>query len=240
VDLVKQQSALELFEQYRVSGAVIAPLDGPMVGVEAVRERGLPIVLVNWEGTPDRSCGVVVDEELGGYVAARHLLDQGARRLCFAGGPLALTAVRRRADGATRAVAEVPAAHLEFRESDRLTVRAGIELGKRILTGHPRVDGIVAAADALANGIVQTLLYAGIDVPADVLVIGYDNNHFAADTVVPISTVGQPGVEIGCLAAAPLMEEISDGGAHVHRSVVVKPELIVRRSSRGDISAARS
>lgn len=234
VDLGKQNSYLSLFEESRLAGALLAPLDAPLDAAAELRGRGLPIVCVNWPALNDNSCGVAVDEEYGGYVATRHLIEQGCRRLVFAGGPLRLSAVASRWAGAQRAVAEAGGAEIRLVETDRLTVAAGLEVGHALAELDPadRPDGLVAAADALASGAVQALLYRGIDVPRDLLVIGYDNNHFAADHVIPISTVGQPGLEMGRIAAGLLLDEIEGVEGHEHRTVTLRPQLLVRTSTQ--------
>lgn len=246
VDLTRQDLYLDLFDETRVNGLLLAPLDAPLDGADKVRGHGRPVVLVNWPGKEGQYCGVTVDEEHGGYAAARHLIEQGCRRILYTGGPLTLTAVRQRLSGAQRAVRDSEAAvQLEFLETRRLTVSAGLDVGRGIAEREPkdRPDGIFAAADALASGCAQALIYAGLSVPQDVAIIGYDNNHFTADHVVPISTVGQPGHEMGRIALELLIEEVTDP-SHEHRTVVLEPVLIARtstdRSSRaGAFQSAR-
>jgi LacI family transcriptional regulator len=69
----------------------------------------------------------------------------------------------------------------------------------RILAAGPgKYDGVIAASDLIAIGIAQLLAEAtGFTVPADVAITGYDNNHFASESSVPITTVAQPGKEMG-------------------------------------------
>jgi hypothetical protein len=101
-------------------------------------------------------CGVTSDNEAGGYMAARHLIESGRRRLVFAGGPTALTPVRDRRAGVKRAVAESNGAvQLSFLRSDELQAVDGRKVGAQIvgLPANERPDGIVAAADLLALGI---------------------------------------------------------------------------------------
>ena len=241
VDLENQNAYLDLFDEARVTGMLLAPLDAPLDGATKVRSHGRPVVLANWPGEPGESCGVVVDEELGGYLATRHLLDSGRRRLLFVGGPLTLHAVEQRYAGARRAVREWgTGAVLELLETTRLTVPAGLDVGHAIVDRPPseRPDGVFAAADALAAGCVQALIYGGITVPSDIAVIGYDNNHFASDSVVPISTVGQPGVEMGRIAAELLLEETQRSSSHEHRTVVLEPTLFARASTGAQPSSA--
>ncbi len=232
VDLQKQDEYLSLFEETQLSGILLAPLDAPLTAAQAVRERGMPVVQVNWPGDAT-SCGVVSDDAHGGYLAARHLIERGCRRLAFAGGPLTLSAVSSRHRGALRAVAEADGVALELIETERLTVRGGHQLGEQLAARRPedRPDGLVAAADALASGTIQAMMLAGLRVPHDMRVVGYDNNHFADDSPVPLTTVGQPGREMGRASARLLLEEIEQRDDHLHRTLVMKPRLFERASS---------
>lgn len=232
VDLAKQDGYIALFEETKVSGVLLAPLDAPLNAAEAARHRGLPVVYVNWPGGDD-ACGVVVDEEMGGYLAASHLLSQGRRRIAFAGGPFALSAVAQRYKGAMRAVSEQPGATLERIETRSITVRGGYELGRALLhrPEHERPDGLFAASDALASGTMQVMLLGGLTVPTDIAVVGYDNNHFAHDSTIPITSVGQPGKEMGGIAARVLLNEILEPASHVHETITLSPSLIQRASS---------
>jgi len=238
VDQAKQDHYLGHFEQAQLSGIILAPLDGSLAAADAVRSRGLPVVQVNWQGG-NTSCGVVSDDEYGGYLAARHLIERGCVRLMYAGGPHSLTAIASRLAGARRAVAEADGVRLEFVETERITVRGGHELGRALSARAPadRPDGLFAASDALAAGTVHELLVAGFKVPDDLLVVGYDNNHLAADSAVPITTVGQPGHEMGRRAAELLLEEVEDAEHHEHCTVTMQPTLFQRASSNPEAPA---
>lgn len=234
VDLEAQDSYLESFDEARVGGILLAPFDGPLDGAARVRSHGRPVVLVNAPAAEGDACNVIVDERRGGYLAARHLLESGRRRLLFTGGPFTLHAVTERLAGVRRAVEEFDGeASLDVRETSKLTVPEGHDLG-RLLAALPQAeqpDGLVSASDALASGCVQVLLYAGFSIPRDLAVIGYDNNHFASDSVIPLSTVGQPGHEMGRRAAELLLDEIGRPQDHLHETVTLEPELFARAST---------
>ncbi|GAB2986567.1 LacI family DNA-binding transcriptional regulator [Frigoribacterium salinisoli] len=232
VDLRKQTMYLDLFEQASAAGIVLAPFDGPLDEARRLRRRGTRVVLVNWQGDDQESCGVMVDEVLGGRTAAQHLLDQGRRRLAFIGGPLELTAVRHRFEGASQVAreADVP---MELVPTHALTVAAGLAVGQDLVDRSPdeRPDGIVASADALAAGIVQSLLMGGVSLPREISITGYDDNHFAESTALPLTTIGQPGAEMGRHAMRLLRDELDRPEEHVHETVVLAPRLIVRSST---------
>ncbi|PPL17631.1 LacI family DNA-binding transcriptional regulator [Microterricola pindariensis] len=233
VNAQKQDDYLELFDETRVRGIILAPLDGEQDGAARVRSHGRPVVFVNWPGEDDASCGVIVDEEHGGYLAARHLIELGRTTLLFAGGPLTLHAVADRLNGVRRAIDEAPGVALEVLETHSLTTRAGRVLGHELAIRPParQPDGVVCAADSLAIGCIEQLVGAGIRVPEDIAVTGYDNNHYGAESAVPVTTIAQPGHEMGVIAAELLAEEVGGLPGHTHRTVILKPSLLVRKST---------
>ncbi len=237
VNFQRQEAYLDVFDEARVAGILFAPMDASLEGIDRVRRHGRKIVLVNYGGGRRDCCSVLVDDERGGYLAARHLIDLGRRHLVFAGGPDDLHAVTDRRRGAWRAVAEtngavtfdpVAGSGLSQKEGRRI---AG-ELVARGLDAMP--DGIVAPSDRIAAGIVYELTGKfGLRVPQDVAVIGYDNNQFANDGEIPLSTVSQPGNEMGRVAAGLLLDEINHPGTHTHRNVLLEPSVIARQSTLG-------
>jgi LacI family transcriptional regulator len=171
----------------------------------------------------------MVNEELGGDLAASHLLDQGARRLVYLAGFLHLHAIKRRLRGIQKAVAAAGAS-LEVVEAPNLKIGSGRELGHQVLQANA-VDGVVCPSDPLAVGVIQAATDLGIRVPDDLLVVGYDDDHFASESNIPVSTVSQPAHRMGELAVELLLEEIRQPSDHAHRTIMLDPHLIPRRST---------
>jgi LacI family transcriptional regulator len=230
VDQAKQDAYLHLFDEARVAGLLLAPLDGPLDAAHVVQSHGRPVVLINAPAVDEGMCTVTVNEELGGYLAAQHLLNQGARRLAFLGGPFDLRAISQRLDGVRRAAAEA-AAELAVVEAHSLNIGAGRVVGRTLLEASPAIDGVVCASDPLAVGVIQAATDLAIAVPEQLVVIGYDDNHFAAESAIPVSTIAQPGRQMGEAAAQLLLQEINDATGHRHAAVVLDPQLIARRST---------
>lgn len=231
--LQKEETYLDLFDQARFAGIVLAPFEASTDGLDRVRSHGRPVVLVNVAADVHDGCSVVVDNEHGGYVATRHLIDQGRRRIAFVGGPDRLEPLLERRLGVERAIREeggrvgleefiVPAVN----SPDGRTV--GMEIVRRAPADRP--DGVVAASDLLAMGMIHA--FSGvIDVPREISLIGYDDNTAARESSLPISTIAQPGYELGLAAAGLLCDEIYRPDEHTHRVVRLEPHLIVRQSS---------
>lgn len=101
VDQTRQDSYLDLFDEARAAGLLLAPLDGPLTTAHRVQGHGRPVILVNAPAIDDAACSVVTNDKLGGRLAAEHLVSQGFTRLAFVGGPLQLRAVSHRLQGSS-------------------------------------------------------------------------------------------------------------------------------------------
>jgi LacI family transcriptional regulator len=191
-------------------------------------------VLLDRRSPDGRRCSVAVDDVLGGRLAARHLVEHGHRRLAFVGGPHRVRQVAERLQGLSEVVASADGAEpLAVLERPALTVADGRQAGERLaaVDAEARPTAVFCANDLLALGVLQALTIAGLRVPEDVAIVGYDDIVFAAAAAVPLSSVRQPREALGATAAQLLFEEIRSGGDHHHRQVVFQPELVVRASS---------
>ncbi len=229
----KEVSHLDLLSEMRVQGVLINPVDQSDGHIGALRERGTPVVMFDRRGNPGEECSVAVDDRLGGRLAAEHLIGNGHRNILFVGGPVTLQQVRDRYDGASDA-AEA-ADHdvvLDAMATPALNVAAGRQAGDVIAATPPeqRSSAVFCANDLLALGVLQALTHAGLRVPDDIAIVGYDDIDFAAAAAVPLSSVRQPRQLLGRRAAELLLAETSESG-HEHQQVVFDPELIVRESS---------
>jgi LacI family transcriptional regulator len=175
-----------------------------------------------------------VDDVLGGELAARHLIEQGHRRLAFIGGPSRVRQVADRLRGASEEIASVADAEpLLVLERPALTIAAGQEAGEQLasLDAETRPKGVFCATDLLAIGVLQALGTAGRRVPEDTAIVGCDDIRFAAAAAVPLSTVRLPREALGAAVAQLLFEEIGSQDGHHHRHLVFRPEFVVRASS---------
>ncbi len=230
----KELTYLHLFDEERVAGILLTPVENLADQAWRSREWRRRLVVANSDGGADR-CSVAPDDELGGYLAARHLIDVGRRSLVFAGGLFHLAPVANRLRGAQRAVAETNGAvRMTTVTTAGLRPKDGREVGARLADLPPaeRPDGVVAAADLLALGLVQALAgQPGLRIPEDLSVIGYDNNQASWESAIPLTTIAQPGHEVGRTATRLLIEEIREPGTHRHQCIKIEPQLIVRSST---------
>lgn len=225
---------LSLFAEQRVRGALVTPADPSGRSLDGLRSQGIPFVLVDRVSADDSVCSVSVDDVAGGRLAVQHLIAAGHQEIVYVGGPSEVPQVRDRRAGAMAALAEagLPPECLVDVSVERLDVAAGRDAGSRLLGLNHRPTAAFCANDLLALGVLQSVFAAGISVPDDMAIVGYDDIEFAAAAAVPLTSVRQPAVSIGRLAAEMLMEETAGPRAeHQHRQTVLQPELVVRGSS---------
>ena len=229
----KESRYLRVLEEQRVRGILITPVHGRAPELERIRDRGTPVVLLDWPGSSGQ-CSVAVDDRRGGDIAVSHLLVLGHRRIALLNGPIAIRQCADRRRGAFLAVRRAgldPAAVLTEITVPAMNARAGTTAAGELLASEPRPTAAFCTNDMLALGLLRRMAVDGVAVPEDLAVVGYDDIDFAADAAVPLTSVRQPKYELGRAAAELLLEEADRPGQHEHRRIVFKPELVVRASS---------
>lgn len=225
---------LTMFSEQRVRGVLVTPADMSGHNLDSFRRHEIPFVFVDRIVPSADGCSVSVDDVNGGALAVRHLLGRGCRDIAYVSGPMHLAQCQDRREGALLALAEagLPPGALRHVEAARLDVTAGRDAGARLLGMSTRPGAVFCANDLLALGVLQTLYTAGIRVPEDVALVGYDDIEFASAAAVPLTSVRQPAFQLGVTAADLLIEETGDdAAAHHHQRIVLKPELVVRAST---------
>ncbi|GAA2085897.1 LacI family DNA-binding transcriptional regulator [Pseudolysinimonas kribbensis] len=227
----REERYIDLFEEQRVRGMLIAPLDGPTARIRRLRERGTPLVLFSNHRDTGDFCTVAMDGDAGGYLAVSHLVEQGRRHIAFLGGPL--HQVQDRWTGAMRACAETSGVKLSHIDTADQTIADGRAAGERLAgLSEDRPDAVFAANDLLALGLMQSLVRAGVRLPHDIAIVGYDDIDYAASAIVPLSTIRQPKRDLAREAVRLVLDEATDKAGHRHEHLQLPPELVVRESSQ--------
>jgi DNA-binding LacI/PurR family transcriptional regulator len=204
-------------EQESAEALLHAPLDVPLVAVEAGPERGIPVV--------------AVDQQRGAELATCHLLDLGHRTVHHIAGPLGSIESQLRAGGWRASLEAAGAPRPEPLVGD-WTARAGYHLGRR-LTRDRSVTAVFASNDQMALGVLRAMHEAGRRIPDDVSIVGFDDVPEASYFTPPLTTVRQDFGEVGSRSLRVLVRAIDSVAAHERppEGSLVPPELVVRASS---------
>lgn len=225
---------LRLFEEQRVAGLLISPVGNVLTKLRRLKQHGTAVVIVDRQVGAEEFSSVTVDDVYGGQLAAEHLISQGRRHIGVIGGPSTIRQVADRHQGAAQMAERYDGVVVEYVDTGAMDSESG-RIGTRELlsrTADQRPDAIFAANDLVALGALQELARAGVAVPDDIALMGYDDIEFAASATVPISSIRQPAVDMGKRAADLLITAIEDSEAAVEHATFT-PTLSQRESTGG-------
>ena len=230
-DAKRQASYLRVLAEKRIDGLVLVATDRDDTLRATLRELKIPLVLLDRE-IPGLACDLVeVDHVAGGLIATRHLLELGHPCVaCISGPPELLPSSQRRA-GWKQALA---GAGVERREGDLargdFSSRGGY-LAMQVLLAHkPRPSAVFVCNDLMAFGALAAAHEAGVAVPEQLSLVGFDDIELAAFSTPALTTVAQPKQQMGTMAAELLLERLQTSRSE-ERRVILVPELKIRASS---------
>ncbi len=193
-------------------------------------KRDVPIVLIGRYVAELAAQSIYLDNEYGGYLATRYLLEHGHTRIGHVAGPPALQDSRDRLAGYRRALEEagLPLNSDHVIEAN-FKEEAGQRATKRLLARRSDLTALFIANDQMAAGALAALREAGLEVPRDMSLVGFDDVLLARYLYPPLTTVAQPIAQMGRAAAqlalARLRGEAGEGVTHKF-----DPNLVVRSS----------
>jgi LacI family transcriptional regulator len=213
-DLAKEGRYLEVAAAEQLAGVLLSPASSRLTNIDVLVERGIPVVTIDRRLTTASVDSVTVNNRQAALEAAEHLIKQGCRRVGFVAGPVQTTT------GASRLAGYRAALRAAGRPHDpALTAYADF-----------RTEGGYVATQQLLQLRMQAIAEAGLDVPRDIAVVGFDDANWATALRPPLTVVTQPTYEIGRIAAELLLRRI-DGEKFAPRRVVLQAQLVPRGSS---------
>lgn len=228
----RDRQYLDLARRGQVDGLILIGIGIPLPELRTVLDTGVVAVCVDRIPKLPELPSVQGDHGLGAKLATIHLLSLGHTRIVHLTGPANLSVAQQRLAGFRAAMKKAGA-----KPGDVLVRRADFseEAGRRAVEGLLR-DGvsftaIFAGNDLCAIGAINGLYEAGIEVPKDVSVIGFDGIHIGAYVRPSLSTVAQPIFDIGRTAAQLLVSRLEGGGANSSEHIELAPTLLLRRST---------
>lgn len=205
--------------------------------IESILSKGVPIVFYDRMYNNPNTSKVIVDDYVGAKEAVGHLIEQGCKRIAHLQAAPNLLISEDRLRGYKDALRE---ANLPYQENFVLQCPSGTleeaeKATRKLLAFTPPPDAIFANNDMLAMGAMKAIKEKGLNIPGDIALMGFSNWFFSQLMDPPLSSVDQPGYEMGQEAARLLIRHIEmkdkDQGEPQPETKVLKTRLIVRQSS---------
>jgi LacI family transcriptional regulator len=228
-DPAKEIEYLRELRSYRMAGLVLIPSVMSQINALADLELGdIPVVCIdrrpsNWEGD-----SVTVDNARGTEEATRHLLGMKHRDIAIITGSLDLASAVGRLQGYRAAMRDhtIDPAYIQEGRFDRLS---GYEKMNALLRLRPRPTAVVASNDLIALGALAAIREAGLHCPDDISLVGFDDLEISEFTNPPLTTVAQPGYQMGAKGVNLLLRRLKTPDEKPE-ALVLMPELKIRQS----------
>jgi LacI family transcriptional regulator len=235
-DPTKERAEIDMLRQRQVDGIILASVNasGNTDLLQRLGPLGIGLIMIDRDDHPIVKCDrVVTDDVEVGRLATTHLVEQGRKSIAHILGPPIVHA-KRRAGGYRAALKE----H-RVRSRAEWIVRGGFmeadgyRAMKKLLAVKPRIDAVFAANDPAAIGAMKAIWDADLRVPEDIAIVGAGDIALGDLLKVPLSTVSWSRDQQGKEAARLLLDRIGPSPSEKFQSVVIPPQLIIRRSSGG-------
>ncbi|MCA9739982.1 MAG: LacI family DNA-binding transcriptional regulator [Deferribacteres bacterium] len=227
-------------QEKRCDGILAISVDIPDSYISKFVQATLPIIVV--DRSHDQLDCVLVDNEQGGYLATRHLIELGHKRIAMISGARHSLPTQKRYQGYLRALAE---SHLqaddelfmttdmlsgspEMQMNDGFNEQAGWRAMEELLAKPNRPTAVFASSDIQALGVLKCAQEKGLKIPDELAIIGFDDIELSS--YLSLTTMQQPMREMGRLAAETLMDKIENQSEEV-RHVILRTRLVQRGST---------
>lgn len=226
----REEHFIQMLRAKQVDGVVITPHREPVALIKPLLEARIPVIVLEHD-LPGVHC-IMLDELQGGRIATQHLIELGHRRIALLRRKPTSALSTQRIRGYQQALAD---AHIPYDPTLIVECDAGQAAGAQAMQqflAHPEPPtAVFTHNDVLAMGALHTIHCAGLRVPEDISVVGYDDITSAAYFSPPLTTVRSPKAEMGVLAARTILQLVRRKDPLPVQTITLPVELVVRAST---------
>jgi DNA-binding LacI/PurR family transcriptional regulator len=218
-----------IFQEQRVDGIlVLTPINEEDYILE-MKKKNVPFVLIDNQKSNSSVSSILIDNYKGGYEAANHLIQLGHKKIGYIGGDVVYLSSTEREKGFRDALKDSEIEPYKT-ENGNFGAQSGYDITKKWLEQGIIPTGIFVADDYGAFGAIDAIREFGLKVPEDISVCGFDDDPLSSLLHPKLTTVKQPGEEIGKKAVEVLLDLINGSGRR-NSTIKIQPELIIRQST---------
>jgi LacI family transcriptional regulator len=230
-----EKSEVESLVARQVDGLILASAQPPGKAdlFRSLRNRKVPLVLIDRPGDDGKCSFVGSDNEAIGMLATSHLVECGCRKIAHLRGPKVGIAAAR-LTGYRKALKKHGLDYCpKYVVNGSYEDSRGYEAMNQLLKSENMPDGVFCYNDPVAIGAINAIRDAGLRVPEDIAVVGAGNVHYSDVLAVPLTTIDQGTQEIGCQAADLLLRQIGATRPLRPSKILIQPKLVIRDSTNG-------
>ncbi len=233
-NLEKQRTYIEALVAKHVDGIVFISAGDSGEDLKVLIDAGIPIVVADREVSQTLADVVLVDNEHGGYIATKYLIDLGHQHIACIEGPSDLTPSAQRVLGYRRALSEIGLPiEADYSVSGDFRIPSGEAAMAKLLALPRPPSAVFVCNDMMAIGAIRAARDRGLSIPEAISIVGFDDIPLAPATFPALTTVAQPKMEIARVATELLIQRMQDQTPNVERQcIVLEPELVLRDSCR--------
>lgn len=232
-DPAKERKYIDVFRGKIVDGFIISVASDTDRYLSKINMKALPFVFIDrvCEGIP--ADAIILDNKGGAYKAINYLLGLGHRRIGLITGKQDTLPGRERLHGYLKAYKNLGIEYsTQIIKDGGFTIEGGYKATKALLALKDRPSAIFVTNNAMTIGCLKALAQAGIRVPEDISVVGFDDPEWAEFFTPPLTMVNQPTYTMGVLAGEMLFQRILGKIPPERQEVILKSELVIRKSCR--------
>ena len=230
-------------EKANVKTLVSSQVDGLLISLsretksyehlQELYDREIPFIMFDRVTEEIPVSKVTVDDAHGAYLAVHHLLEQGCRKIAYFSGPADLYISKKRKEGYLEALKEygIPESEARIYVTD-LTPEGNRKISLQMIAEKDRPDAVFAMIDPLAIDLMTVLKEKGVKIPDEIALAGFTNNPTSAVVDPSLTTISQPGYEMGKIAANHLLDQLDEIVSDEPQSFVLQTTLVARESSK--------
>ncbi|GGH82449.1 DNA-binding LacI/PurR family transcriptional regulator [Pullulanibacillus pueri] len=228
----KEKHYIEEFQRRQVDGIVINPTVRNMEMYEELVKSKYPFVVVNRKIPNLVVKNVVVDNNQGAFLAVNHLMDEGRKRIAVtAFNNPHVSTWKERVEGYKEVLLSRGYAKKDFRILLIDPVSDVKEVTMAFLRKNPDVDALFSTNNMISLQSMEAIRELHLKIPEDIALVSYDETAWAKHLEPPLTTIKQPGYDMGVKATQMLVDSIAGNNDEESETIILEPELIVRNSS---------
>ncbi|UCE06637.1 MAG: LacI family DNA-binding transcriptional regulator [bacterium] len=228
----KELEYLRLIRSKRADGMIIYPVQNDNRYIEELKNSPIPFVFVG-RHTDALDCDYVMNDNVhGAYLAVNHLLQKGHTNITYICAKPFASSGKERITGCKKAISEkgLPPNYLNVVTCEP-KIESCYKAVKELILQNEKSTAIFIWDDKLAIGALKAILEAGMRIPQDIAIVGYNDTEIARHLFPPLTTVRHASYQIGEIAARILLDRLDSDDILETKQIVLKPELVVRKTT---------